>query len=65
MKRLLIALVFALGLLFAGLYLWRPSAAPGGQPALLTLGTANFGEFENAFDAGSDSARLVLLLSPT
>ncbi|MBZ5624068.1 MAG: hypothetical protein LAQ69_36020 [Acidobacteriia bacterium] len=43
----------------------RPSVAPPGQPALLTLNPANFREFEAAFDAHPDQPRLVLLFSPT
>ena len=48
----------------AAVYL-RPSVAPPGQPAMLTLNPTNFTEFEAAFDAHPDQPRLVLLLSPT
>jgi hypothetical protein len=52
-------------LLFAGLYLWGPSKTPPRQKPLLTLSTANFSQFENAFDEEADAPRMVLLLSPT
>ena len=63
-----LAIVLALTGAFAGLlvvYLWSPSSAPRGQEPLLALSSANFSEFENAFDASADVPRLVLLLSPT
>lgn len=62
------AVIFAalVALLFlAGLYLWGPSKTPPTQEPLLRLATANFNEFEAAFDEASDGPRLVLLLSPT
>jgi hypothetical protein len=65
MKRALIIGVIVLALLLAGLYLWGPSSVPRGQQQLVTLSTANFSEFENAFDADPNVPRLVLLLSPT
>jgi hypothetical protein len=46
-------------------YLFGPSSAPPGQKPLVVLSTANFSQFENAFDAEADFPRLVLLLSPT
>jgi len=52
-------------LLSAAWYFWGPSKTPPAQKPLLILSTANFSEFESAFDEASDSARLVLLLSPT
>ena len=62
------ATVLALVGVFAGLllvYLWGPSSAPRGQEPMLALSSANFSEFEKAFDASPDVPRLVLLLSPT
>ncbi len=55
----------ALLVLFGALFLWSPSSPPPGQQPVITLSTANFAEFEKAFDAGIDVPRLVLLLSPT
>jgi hypothetical protein len=49
----------------AVVYFRAPPVAPPGQPALLALNPANFGEFEAAFDAHPDQPRLVLLLSPS
>jgi hypothetical protein len=54
-----------LAALLAGLYLWGPPSAPPGQKPLLTLSSANAGDFGAAFDARTDPPRLVLLLSPT
>lgn len=63
-KAVILAALAAL-LFFAGVYLWGPSKAPPTQKPLLTLSTANFNEFEAAFDDATDANRLVLLLSPT
>jgi hypothetical protein len=52
-------------MVFAWVYLWGPSKAPPNQKPLLTLTTADFNEFEAAFDEATDAQRLVLLLSPT
>lgn len=64
-KRAVIFAGLVVLLLFAGVYLWGPSKAPPTQKPLLTLTTANFNEFEAAFDEAADAQRLVLLLSPT
>jgi hypothetical protein len=56
----LVALVF-----FTGVYFWGPSKTPPTQERLLTLSTANFSQFEEAFDEAVDAPRIVLLLSPT
>jgi hypothetical protein len=50
---------------FSWVYLWSPSKTPPAQKPLLTLTTADFNEFEAAFDEVTDAQRLVLLLSPT
>ena len=63
-RALLLAALAAL-LLLAGAYLWAPSKAPAAQKPLLILTTANFNDFEAAFDEATDGQRLVLLLSPT
>jgi hypothetical protein len=55
----------AVFLLLAIFYLWGPSKVPPGQQPLLTLSSTNFSNFQNAFDAQTNVARLVLLLSPT
>lgn len=55
----------AILVLLAAVYLWGPSSVPPGQEPLVTLSSANFSEFENAFDRDVDAPRLVLLLSPT
>lgn len=52
-------------LLAASAYFWMGSSTPPGQDALLTLTSANFGDFEGAFDKSVEGPRLVLLLSPT
>ena len=52
-------------MVFAWVYSWGPSKTPPTQKPLLTLTTADFDEFEAAFDEATDDQRLVLLLSPT
>jgi hypothetical protein len=52
-------------MVFAWVYSWGPSKTPPTQKPLLTLTTADFDEFEAAFDEATDGQRLVLLLSPT
>jgi hypothetical protein len=64
-KRAIVLAVVAVLVLLAAVYLWGPASAPSGQEPLFVLSGANFHEFENAFDAQTDGARLVLLLSPT
>jgi hypothetical protein len=64
-KRLIGVAVAAVLVLLAAVYLWGPDSAPRGQEPVVTLSEGNLGEFEKAFDAGSDVPRMVLLLSPT
>ena len=64
-KRLIGVGVAAVLVLLVAVYLWGPGSAPRGQEPVVTLSERNLGEFEKAFDAESDVARLVLLLSPT
>ena len=64
-KRVLVVAATAILVLLAAVYLWGPSSVPPGQEPMVTLSSANFSEFENAFDRDSDAPRLVLLLSPT
>ncbi len=64
-KRAVFIAATAILALLAAVYLWGPSTVPPGQEPLVTLGSANFSEFENAFDRDANAPRLVLLLSPT
>jgi hypothetical protein len=64
-KRAALLAATAILVLLATVYLWGPSSVPPGQEPLVTLTSANFSEFENAFDRDADVPRLVLLLSPT
>ena len=49
----------------AAWYLWGPSTAPEGQPALVVLTPENFAQFKERFNQTSGSMRVVALLSPT
>ncbi|MGB2645152.1 MAG: hypothetical protein WBG02_20480 [Candidatus Acidiferrum sp.] len=64
-RRAILVAVAAVVLLFAIVYLWGPSSVPAGQEPLVTLSNTNLNEFAAAFDADSNVARMVLLLSPT
>ena len=64
-KRAAVLTVIAVLVLSAAVYLWGPSSVPRGQEPLVALSSANFSDFEKAFDGDSDASRLVLLLSPT
>lgn len=64
-KNLIVFGVVAVAVLFVAVYLWGPGTMPPGQPPLVTLSTANIGQFETVFDADVAAPRLVLLLSPT
>jgi len=64
-KRLIGVAVAAVLVLLAAAYLWGPGSAPRDQEPVVTLSEGYLGEFEMAFDAGTDVPRLVLLLSPT
>jgi len=64
-RRALLLAAFAALLFFVGVYFWGPSKTPPAQKPLLILTTANFNDFEAAFDEATDGQRLVLLLSPT
>jgi heme A synthase len=47
---------------------WRqfgPARTPSPQPPLESLAAANFHDFRDAFNADSQEARVILLLSPT
>jgi hypothetical protein len=64
-KRAIVLAAIAFVVLLAGVYLWGPGTTPPGQEPLLAVSSANFNEFEKAFNADADVPRLVLLLSPT
>ena len=64
-KKAVLLATTAILVLLAAVYLWGPSSVPPGQEPLVTLTSANFSEFENAFDRDTNVPRLVLLLSPT
>ncbi|HXY14615.1 MAG TPA: hypothetical protein VEI26_08960 [Terriglobales bacterium] len=64
-KRAIVLALAAVLVLLGVRYLWGPSSVPPGQEPLVTLSSANFSEFERAFDADADIPRLVLLISPT
>ena len=64
-KKLTVLGVAALAVLLGARYLWAPGTVPAGQPPLVTLSSANIGQFDAAFDADAAVPRLVLLFSPT
>ena len=64
-RKWLIVVAFAVVLLYAAWYVWGPAHVPAGQAPLTSLTAANFGQFQNAFDASPDGPRIVLLFSPT
>lgn len=43
----------------------RTAKTPAGQPPLLELNEANFGQLRHSFNQDTDKVRLVLMLSPT
>lgn len=63
-KNLIIAAAIVAG--FAGLfYFYRGHQAPSGQPALVNLTAANFGQLKQEFNRAQQQPRVILLLSPT
>ncbi len=64
-KAFIVIGVVAAVLVAAAIYFWGPGTAPAGQPPVVTLSRANFGEFARVFDTPADVPRLVFLLSPT
>jgi hypothetical protein len=64
-KKLAVCLATCVLLLLAIFYLWGPSAVPAGQEPLLTLSSANIGDFQKWFDAQANVPRIILLVSPT
>jgi hypothetical protein len=65
-KRLsIVTLLMIIGLLALGWYFHGGSTVPAGQPALVSLTSANFDQLRVAFNAASGEVRIVLLLSPT
>jgi hypothetical protein len=63
-KYILMALLVAV-LVAAGWYLYGGHQAPPGQPRLESLTTANAPAVKDAFNAGANDVRVLLLLSPT
>ena len=63
--KLAIGLPVCVLLLLAIFQFWGPSSVPQGQEPLVTLSRSNISDFQKAFDAQTDGARMVLLLSPT
>lgn len=64
-KRAIVLVFVAVLALLVIAYLWIPGSVPAGQKPLLALSSANFSEFEKAFDDNPDVPRLLLLVSPT
>ena len=64
-RRAILAVVAAIVVLLAIVYVWGPSSVPAGQQPLVTLSQANWSEFAAAFDAAPNVPRMLLLLSPT
>lgn len=66
MKASRFIIVCLLALVAGGLYyFYAGSTVPTGQPPLMRLSAANFGELRDAFNAAQDSVRVIALLSPT
>lgn len=64
-KRIVIFAAVVVLILVAAFFLWGPGTVPAGQQPLVTLSSANFTEFENAFNADSQVPRMLFLASPT
>jgi hypothetical protein len=64
-KKLLLGTAAGIALALIAWHVWGPSHTPLAQPPLAILTTGNFERFEKAFNEAPESARLVLLLSPT
>ena len=64
-RRAILAVVAAIVVLLAIVYVWGPSSVPAGQQPLVTLSQANWSEFAAAFDADPNVPRMLFLLSPT
>lgn len=64
-KRIAIFAVIVVLILLAAFYLWGPGTVPAGQQPLVTLSSANFTDFENAFNADSQVPGILFLASPT
>ena len=63
-----IALInWAISAAVAGLayYFYGGSSVPAGQPPLVRIDAANFGELRSAFNASKDAVRVIAMLSPT
>ena len=65
MKRSSIIASPAVLLAVTGIYLLKPSHAPAGQKPLVEMNETALAGVKAEFNRTSDSARLILLLSPT
>ncbi|MGI9068883.1 MAG: hypothetical protein ACR2HX_21080 [Pyrinomonadaceae bacterium] len=67
MKRnaIIIVALLAAFLLVATYYLYWGSAVPPGQQPLVILNGSNFSSLKDEFNKAADSARVVVMLSPT
>lgn len=63
-KRILWSCVAVVALLFV-IYLYGGSSTPGGQQPLVRLDASNLASLQSSFNASANSARVLLLLSPT
>src|SRR6516225_1735858 len=61
--KLAIGLAVSVLLLLAIFHLWGPSSVPQGQEPLVTLSRSSISDFQKAFDAQTDGARMVQLLN--
>ena len=66
MRRSRLLLLILTALLGAGaFYLYAGSAVPQGQPEMVRLTPANFGEFRDAFNTAKDRVRAIVMVAPT
>lgn len=65
MRRRLIILAILVVIFLAGVYFYGGSQAPAGQPALVSLNSANLEGIKDQFNAANHDVRVLLLLSPT
>lgn len=67
MKRSIATVAAVLAVLVLGVawHLWGPTRVPDGQPALVSLVSANFAGFQRDFNENANKVRVVVMLSPT
>lgn len=61
----LLGVLVLAGLLALGWHFYGGEEVPAGQPAMVSLTSANFDHLRAAFNRASGDVRIVLLLSPT